>query len=865
MTVFEGKLEFCHPWRPYQARILENLEEHLQNRHLHLVAPPGSGKTVLGLEVMLRLGEPTLIVAPTLAIRNQWIDRFCDSFLQARQPDWISSDVRKPARMTVTTYQSLHSVLKGKDLHAFWTVFDEQHFKTIILDEAHHLRTSWWQSALAFRDRLDEPAVISLTATPPYDAEQKEWNKYIQLCGPIDEEIYVPELIREGDLCPHQDYVYASIPSPEEAGMIASFHRAVDGFTDRLLNDDEFLDLVENHPWIRTPNSFMDELLGEPAYYSSLLLFLKQAGSESWRPGLVTIGADEKVMPEYSLVWLEELLNGLLFRDAHYDADHPVLKKLRLELSRIGALERRTVVLRSNHAIQQALVKSVTKLNSIKEIVKFESSQLGPELRQVILTDFIHKEDMPRSNEDERRLVRLGTVPVFEQLRRAAGLERRIGVLTGSLVILPADAVQVLEELASERGIRMTAQPLTHDENYVRVDGGANQQKLVPLMTEMFTRGEIRVLIGTAALLGEGWDAPAINSLIIGSTVGSYMLSNQMRGRAIRTQAGNPGKTAAIWHLVCIQPVLEGGGTDRLALGRRFKSLFGLDAERPLITSGIERLRLKESPDSGEEIRQQNEATFRRAGERSGLRKRWLHAVEDAPRGERKEELLVQRKRVPKPYVLEATVKSLLITSAAVGLEAVRQIVGPNPLNFSKERLLIALLVGLVLASPYLGKVGKAVFLHNSLENRMQQAAAAVYSALHHAGLLTIPLAENKIRVDGGSAVACSLESGTIQEQMIFVNALQELLDPIENPRYLIERNSKFLFLRRRDFHAVPEELGRKKETAECFLKEWNKRVDRADLIYTRTSEGRKQLLIARMGAMSALFMDKSEQISVWR
>ncbi|WP_339230420.1 DEAD/DEAH box helicase family protein [Oceanobacillus sp. FSL K6-2867] len=41
--------------------------------YLHLVASTGSGKTVLGLEIMLYPNKPTLIVAPTLAIRNQWV------------------------------------------------------------------------------------------------------------------------------------------------------------------------------------------------------------------------------------------------------------------------------------------------------------------------------------------------------------------------------------------------------------------------------------------------------------------------------------------------------------------------------------------------------------------------------------------------------------------------------------------------------------------------------------------------------------------------------------------------------------------------------------------------------------------------
>ena len=81
---------------------------------------------------------------------------------------------------------------------------------------------------------------------------------------------------------------------------------------------------------------------------------------------------------------------------------------------------------------------------------------------------------------------------------------------------------------------------------------------MVGLITALFKQGGIHVLVGTTSLLGEGWDAPSVNSLILASFVGSYMLSNQMRGRAIRTQEGNPHKTANIWHLVCQEEDAEG-------------------------------------------------------------------------------------------------------------------------------------------------------------------------------------------------------------------------------------------------------------------------------------------------------------------
>ncbi|EMR07139.1 hypothetical protein C772_00784 [Bhargavaea cecembensis DSE10] len=118
--------------------------------------------------------------------------------------------------------------------------------------------------------------------------------------------------------------------------------------------------------------------------------------------------------------------------------------------------------------------------------------------------------------------------------------------------------------------------------------------------------------------------------------------------------------------------------------------------------------------------------------------------------------------------------------------------------------------------------------------------------------------------MDGQGYYTCWLTVGTTREKTRFMNALAELLGPIENPRYLIVRRSRG-FGKRLDIHAVPEELGRKKETAETFLEEWKKRVGRAELIYTRTPEGRTQLLKARMRALSAAFVPEPERISGWR
>src|SRR5437660_8113576 len=113
---FPDSMVFQKTWRAYQARLLEGLDLYLDDKRLHLVAAPGSGKTVLGLEVIRRIDQPTLVLAPTITIRDQWVDRLLDCFLPpgGPRPSWVSTDMRNPAPLTVATYQALHSLCSGE-------------------------------------------------------------------------------------------------------------------------------------------------------------------------------------------------------------------------------------------------------------------------------------------------------------------------------------------------------------------------------------------------------------------------------------------------------------------------------------------------------------------------------------------------------------------------------------------------------------------------------------------------------------------------------------------------------------------------------------------------------------------------------
>lgn len=182
MQPFSTALSFRHPWRKYQERVLGEFENHISDDHFHLVAAPGAGKTVLGLEVLCRLGRPALVLTPSLAIRNQWIERFTKEFKphSAATPT-ASTDLRALSTLTVTTYQALSVWVEALGFDAAAAALAEAQVGTLVCDESHHLRRRWWRDLFGLKKALRDITIISLTATPPYDVAQVEWNRYAAL------------------------------------------------------------------------------------------------------------------------------------------------------------------------------------------------------------------------------------------------------------------------------------------------------------------------------------------------------------------------------------------------------------------------------------------------------------------------------------------------------------------------------------------------------------------------------------------------------------------------------------------------------------------------------------------------------------
>lgn len=850
MATFPERMRFRGTWRPYQARVLAELHEHLDDDRLHLIAAPGSGKTVVGLEVVRRIDEPTLVLAPTLTVRDQWIDRL-EMFLDGATA-WVSTDLDDPEALTVVTYQALHESMPGKaDRLA------RAGFGTLVLDEAHHLRRSWWDSLMAARDTLDEPRIVALTATPPYDVPDDEWDNYVELCGAVDAEISAPELVREGNLCPHQDLVHVCTPTPDEATEIGRFRMAVADLETELLEDPTFRDAIARHPWARSPSRHLHAIRDRPEQAAALAIYLSE--TRFWPPWrlLRTIGVPRRHLPDLDRRWLEELLTLVT------SADPPIPRfGVRSWRQRLAEMEMRPgsrVHLRSPPWLEQTIRSSPAKLDAVASIVSTEADALGDDLRLVALTDFIHADQVAGSDDDPDEV---GAIPVFEQLRRDVP-DVEAAVLTGSLVIVPVTAEESLREAADRRADApgdLRLEPLDRDADHAELVA-PDRLPTVQIVTDAFQEGQIRALVGTAALLGEGWDAPATNSLVLASNVGSSMLSNQMRGRAIRTDPDDPAKTANIWHLATVETGRPDRGPDLETLDRRFRTFVGPDRDGT-IRNGLDRLDLPDPPWSNADVESVDERTHARARDREGTRRTWGDAVEDGD--EVVETLSVPDERLPRGPALIGGLIVLALALPPAAAAAWWTLLPPGPpLPLVGDTLYTVLPALASLAVVGLGRRPLVRFLrHRTRAASLATTAACVADSLE--AVDAIGDADREIDVDARDGhVVCTVRGVTTQTRSRILDALEDLLDPVGDSRYLIRRQPRPASLRRPRYRAVPETLGSHRERAEALHERWRRTVAEADLVYTRRGEGRLELLRARVRDLVEA-TPGAERVKVW-
>ena len=147
----------------------------------------------------------------------------------------------------------------------------------------------------------------------------------------------------------------------------------------------------------------------------------------------------------------------------------------------------------------------------------------------------------------------------------------------------------------------------------------------VELATRLFVEGTTQLLVGTRALLGEGWNCPPLNVLIDMTIATTGVSVQQMRGRSLRLDRDDPLKVASNWDIVCVAPDLVRGSADYERFVRKHLNLFA-PAEDGQVEAGPSHVHPELGPFGPppvERFRDLNRELLARAADRDGARERW--------------------------------------------------------------------------------------------------------------------------------------------------------------------------------------------------------------------------------------------------
>ncbi len=171
-------LASAYELRDYQQEALAAWED--ADRRGTLELPTGSGKTVIGLGAIERLGTPTLVVVPTIDLLVQWREELRSDF--GTDAGQLGGGTREIGTLTVATYDS--AMIRAEDLG--------DRFGFVVFDEVHHLGGERYREIARL---LAAPARMGLTAT--FERPDGAHDVVAEVVGPVVHRLDPEELAGE--------------------------------------------------------------------------------------------------------------------------------------------------------------------------------------------------------------------------------------------------------------------------------------------------------------------------------------------------------------------------------------------------------------------------------------------------------------------------------------------------------------------------------------------------------------------------------------------------------------------------------------------------------------------------------------------
>lgn len=994
---------FTHPFRRYQGLALDAFEagRPQKRERCYVVMPPGSGKTVVGLEIARRLGRKTIVFGPNTAIQSQWIRQWGDF----APPKPAGTETSLAADLTVLTYQSLcqldhgldelpgadaeadeadepeadadpagiapgdpdaapepapapaasasptaataatrhrHAteladlrrrrrlIATGGDRAALLALLHPNGRKliermksepeiTLVLDECHHLLEMWGHLVQAVVDELDGKVfVVGLTATPPGDMGVREAALYAQLFGRADFEVVTPAVVKEGDLAPYQELAYLTEPLPTELAYMRAQSQRFDDLIADLMSPTfasrPFLDwlhqrVVERPTHSGAQMSWERFELDEPQLATAVLRLFLAKGFKP--PDGARIGERHRQPPTTDdwVAMIGDFCGGFLERSAAA-GDNAAWERIRRALPAVGYILTRQGIRAYVSPADRVLALSASKGAAAQQILDLEARQLGVDLRALLLCDF------ERAGVEllaELRSVldaQAGSASLILQMLVADAATKALDpiLLTGRTVACSrATATRLIawcKGQVPEIAAALASMPLGAgggpgpgpDDGAASADWGDvvliapdtgwwQPRNYVPLITRYFEEGRSRCLVGTRGLLGEGWDAHTVNVLIDLTAASTSTSVHQMRGRSLRLDTRLPHKVADNWDVVCVAPDEAKGLSDYWRFVRKHHAYYALNASGE-IECGVSHVDPVLTPFGPPPV-----------AETATLNGRTLARVE------LREQAYAQWK-IGTPYRNVETETVRLHFNRSLGLPEAA-VMGRGPAGLFGGGYRAASLAGAVILAIWLGAplgvfgilalgalvgLGGLSLMAIGPASRVRAArpmgslegiAFAVVSALAATEGIDAGLGPQAVRIvaqpDG--YYRCYLDGASRKDSRAFTEALDEVLAPMESPRYIIPRRvvepprrplaGLWLAVRsglgmpggRLIYHAVPDYLAANEKRVVAFEAAWHRWVGGGRALFYRDPVA---VGIIAVGQGENPFQTESQMRTLW-
>jgi hypothetical protein len=668
------ELQYFGEWPPYQRAALAAFEKgrHHGRASTHIVSPPGSGTTILGVELIRRIGRRALVLCPNQAVQQQWPKAV--SAFTAQPWSVVGPDPLKP--IACLTYQGLCDIedpelVLGRLAQSRWAderaaatgITPEEAMREFESEEADQrarelariqgvLKREVAQGEAAglelrdllstvARERVQQLAKLGVNVVVLDECHHLAslWGYVIRaVLGALGDDVHVVGLTPTPPVgLPEADAeLYAALLGPVDFTVP----------TPAVVRDGQLAPYQEL-VWLTEPVAAEQGYLAEhDARFLALTASLREDPAfTDWvrdavpkRPRLAGAAArlfGEGERPPELEDWLRLLETYALrqlapqdspeARDA-YDEIAAALRELGCELTARG-------VPRGLADADRLLTSSQAKPAGMLEILAAEAATRGDRFRGLVMCDTESAE--PRPDDALTGILDLGAITARHALHAIAADPRTAAmrpllVSSRGLRCVPEDADVLLEALrkAAEERFALPEWEVEPEGLLVtlRSSGAEWMPRVwVELATTLLVDAVTKVLVGTRRMVGDDWVCAPLNVLVDLTVAEAGASVQAVRGRTLRLDRGNPHKVASNWEVVCAAPERVRGHVDYARFARKQAQLFAL-ADDGTVVAGTAHVHPEldpSGPPPAARFAAINADQLARAGDRAAARERW--------------------------------------------------------------------------------------------------------------------------------------------------------------------------------------------------------------------------------------------------